>query len=125
MKTGQNQILIFLMVALTLLSCKETPLQRADKDFDVTVEQPDFRENKPILLFDEGHHNFHTTTGLYEPFANLAKNDGYDLKTLSTPVTTEALNSATLYVIANAKGQGDLNDTPAFTEAETEIITIG
>lgn len=109
-------------LATALLSCKETPLQRADNDFDVTVKVPAFKENKPLLLFDEGHNNFHTTNGLYEPFANLARNDGYDVKTLTTPITAEVLRSATLYVITNARGKGDLNDTPAFTEGETEII---
>lgn len=37
-------------------------------------------------------------------------------------VTAELLNSVNIYVIANAKGKGDLNDTPAFTEEECEII---
>jgi hypothetical protein len=122
MTSVQKQILTLFTISIALYSCKETPLQRADKDYDVSVERMTFQENKPILLFDEGHHNFHTTNGLYEPFANLAKNDGYTLKTLSTAVTAEALRAATLYVIANAKGEGDLNDTPAFTEVETEII---
>jgi hypothetical protein len=113
---------MFLVLSFALLSCNETPLQRADKDFDVTVESPAFKENEPVLLFDEGHNNFHTTNGLYEPFANLVRNDGFELKILTTPVTAEVLNAVSIYVIANAKGKGDLNDTPAFTEDETEII---
>jgi hypothetical protein len=117
-----KQIQMFLVLSFALLSCNETPLQRADKDFDVTVESPAFKENEPVLLFDEGHNNFHTTNGLYEPFANLVRNDGFELKILTTPVTAEVLNAVSIYVIANAKGKGDLNDTPAFTEDETEII---
>jgi hypothetical protein len=117
-----KQIQMFLVLTFALLSCNETPLQRADKDFDVTVESPAFKENGPVLLFDEGHNNFHTTNGLYEPFANLVRNDGFELRILTAPVTAEVLNAVKIYVIANAKGKGDLNDTPAFTEDETEII---
>jgi hypothetical protein len=117
-----KKILTLLTLITAFLSCKETPLQRADNDFDVIVQTPSFKEDKPVLLFDEGHNNFHTTNGLYQPFANLVRNDGYELKTLTTPVTAEALRSASIYMIANAKGKGDLNDTPAFTEEETEII---
>lgn len=117
-----KKILTLLILPITLLSCKETPLQRADNDFVVTVESPEFKENKPIILFDEGHNNFHTTNGLYEPFANLVRNDGYELKTLTNSVTKAVLNSASILIIVNAKGRGDLNDTPAFTEEETEFI---
>jgi hypothetical protein len=114
--------LTLITLTTALFSCKETPVQSVDNDFDVTVETPAFKENKPVILFDEGHNNFHTTNGLYKPFANLVRNDGYELKTLTTPVTAEALNSASIFVIANAKGKGDLNDTHAFTEDETETI---
>jgi len=117
-----KQILTLLTLTTALLSCKETPLQRADNDFNVTVEIPAFQKNKPTILFDEGHNNFHTTIGLYQPFANLVKNDGYELKTLTNLVTQEVLNSTRIYVIANAKGKGDLNDDNAFSEVETEII---
>ena len=113
---------MLLILSPALFSCKETPVQSVDNDFDVTVEKPSFKENIPVILFDEGHDNFHTTKGLYQPFANLVRNDGYELRTLTTSVTEKALSSASIYVIANAKGEGDLNDTPAFTEDETEVI---
>jgi hypothetical protein len=122
-KTGiMRKIVTLITLSAVLFSCRETPVQRADNDFDVTVKTPAYKDNKPVVLFDEGHNNFHTTNGLYEPFANLIKNDGYDLKTLKTSVTMEALKPSGIYVIVNAKGKGDLNDTPAFTENETETI---
>jgi len=117
-----KKILTFITLATSLFSCKETPLQSVDNDFDATVETPAFKENKPVILFDEGHNNFHTTNGLYKPFAQLFRNDGYEIKTLASPVTMELLNTANIFVIANAKGKGDLNDTPAFTEDEAETI---
>ena len=77
-----KKILRLVTLTTALLSCQEIPLQRADNDFDVTVETPAFKENNPIILFDEGHNNFHKTNGLYRPFANLVRNDGYEIKTL-------------------------------------------
>ena len=121
-KLVMKKILTFIILITALCSCKETALQRADNDFDVLVKTPEFKTNKPVILFDEGHNNFHTTHGLYQPFANLVQNDGYNLKTLTTPVSEELLSSANIYVIANAKGKGEVNDTPAFTEDECEII---
>src|SRR5689334_17630042 len=102
--------LIAIMLLIGLFACRETPLQHPDNDFDVSVSKPTFTSPKPVILFDEGHNNFHTTTGLYEPFANLMKNDGYDVKTLGNPVTKGVLAGATIFMIANAKGKSDLND---------------
>ena len=118
-----KQLFPFLSFLLTLSACKETPLQRADNDFDVSVSAPTFTSSKPTILFDEGHNNFHTTEGLYKPFANLVKNDGYNLKTLDQPVTRELLKSSEIFIIANAKGNGELNDQPAFSKAECDIIS--
>jgi len=117
-----QRLLTHIILTSSLYSCKETPVQSVDNDFDVSIEKPTFTTNNPIILFDEGHNNFHTTGGLYQPFANLVKNDGYQLKPLTTNVTVKLLSSVNIYVIANAKGKGDLNDTPAFTEEETVII---
>jgi hypothetical protein len=117
-----RQAFFLLILIAGLISCKETPLQRADNDFDVSIPASTFTSNKPIVLFDEGHNNFHTSNGLYQPFANLIKNDGYILKTLNNRVTADALATIHVFIIANAKGTGDLNDTPAFTEAECGII---
>ena len=117
-----QRLLTLIILTTSLYSCKETPVQSVDNDFDVSIEKPTFKTNNPIILFDEGHNNFHTSGGLYQPFANLVKNDGYQLKPLTTNVTVELLSSVNIYVIANAKGKGDLNDTPAFTEEETVII---
>jgi hypothetical protein len=111
-----------LILTSGLSSCKETPLQRADLDFDASVPAPRFTSARPVILFDEGHNNFHTTSGLYQPFANLMKNDGYDLKTLDNRVSKQALSTAQIFIIANAKGKGDLNDSPAFTEEECQLV---
>jgi hypothetical protein len=114
---------VFIAIVITLMSsCKETPLQRPDNDFDVSVNTPGFTSFHPPVLFDEGHNNFHTTTGLYQPFAKLIRNDGYNLNVLGNKVTDHSLNDINIFIIANAKGKGDANDSPAFTKQECVII---
>jgi hypothetical protein len=117
----KNTIFIALIILL-IGSCKETPLQRADNDFDVSVKTQTFTSVHPLVLFDEGHNNFHTTTGLYQPFAKLIKNDGYNLKVLKSEISNQSLTGITIFIVANAKGKGDINDAPAFTKQECDII---
>jgi hypothetical protein len=117
-----KNLFLLIIVVLFFICCSEKPLQRPDPDFDTSVQSPAFTQKQPGILFDEGHNNFHTTTGLYEPFARLMRNDGYLIKTMDHAVTMEQLNAADILVIANAKGTGDLNDTKAFTDAECELI---
>ncbi len=83
-----------------MVSSKETPVQRADNDFDVSISNPTFTKDHPTILFDEGHNNFHTTTGLYQPFAKLMTNDGYKLTILKETVIKELLRPANIYIIA-------------------------
>ena len=37
------------------------------------------RPRHPRVLFDEAHHNFHTASGRYKPFAELITSDGYQV----------------------------------------------
>lgn len=62
------------MVSIATLS----PGQRvADPDFNTRVTQPAYTSDGPRVLFDEAHHNIHTASGLYKPFADLITSDGY------------------------------------------------
>ncbi len=103
-------------------SCSERPLAIADNDFDVSVANPTYSANRPKVLFDEGHNNIHKTTGTYQPFATLIKNDGCDLAATTKQITSEVLAGFDIYIISNARGTGELNDTPAFTEEECNSI---
>jgi hypothetical protein len=42
-----------------------------------SVENPAYKKEGPRVMFDEAHHNFHTTEGRYKPFVDLLMNDGY------------------------------------------------
>lgn len=118
----KKQALFPILTLIALIPCANAQQQRADPDFDTSLPKPTFVNDLPVVLFDEGHKNFHTTTGLYLPFAKLIQADGYILTTLSTNVTDDALSGVDIYVIANARGDGDANDEPAFTQQECESI---
>jgi hypothetical protein len=56
----------------------------------------------PLVLIDEAHHNFHTASGRYRPFAKLLESDGFRVGGNRAPFTAEALKDARVLVIANA-----------------------
>ena len=114
--------LITLFIVAAFASCMEGQMQQADSDFDTSVEEPSYTDDHPVLLFDEGHNNFHTSTGRYKPFAQVAKNDGYKVEALSGIVTADKLSFADVYVVANAAGSNEAGDSPAFTPEECTII---
>ena len=64
--------------ALLILTCVPAVAQQApDPEFNTSVENPAYKKDGPRVLFDEAHHNFHTTEGRYKPFVDLMLNDGY------------------------------------------------
>jgi len=117
-----RRIFLISLSASLLFSCKEKPLASVDNDFDVTLSNPTYSINKPKILFDEGHNNSHKTSGTYKPFATLIRNDGCEVTTTDKQITSEVLSRFDIYIIANARGNGELNDTPAFTEGECNTI---
>ena len=102
--------------------------QMADTTFRPVVQNPAFPLRHPRVLFDEAHHNFHTTTGRYLPFVRLIKADGFsvtpNLKRLSQ---RQRLSGYDILVIANALGPGVHGDSasfPAFTVQECQTIEL-
>ena len=117
------KLLVLLLLAISLVfSCNEKPLASADNDFDVSVASPTYSADRPKILFDEGHNNIHKPGGTYKPFATLIKNDGAEIASTDKQITNEVFGGFDIYIIANARGSGDLNDTPAFNEEECNTI---
>ena len=56
----------------------------------------------PVVMIDEAHHNFHTATGRYQPFARLVARDGFVILSNTARFDSAALASARVLVIANA-----------------------
>ncbi len=77
--------------------------QAADSSFRPEIARPAFATGKgPTIALDEAHHNFHTTTGRYRPFAELLRRDGYVVVPSKEPFSSTALQNVRVLVIANA-----------------------
>jgi hypothetical protein len=100
--------------------------QVADPDFDPKVARPAYTRKHPKVLIDEAHHNFHTATGRYKPFADLITNDGYRVEPNTKKFTKEALKGCSVLVISNALGAMAMGSAeasnPAFTDEECDTV---
>jgi hypothetical protein len=117
-----------LLFALLVASGLEAQ-QVADSAFAPPVPRPAYKEGAgPLLLLDEAHHNFHTTTGRYLAFAKLARRDGYRVSGNSSRFSAEALAGAKILVIANAlaarnaEGNWSLPTPSAFDSSEIAAV---
>jgi hypothetical protein len=111
------------------LAPRGAPPQVADTVFDAAIPDPAFPAGRgPLVLLDEAHHNFHTLTGRYAPFARLLRRDGFVVAPLRVRVTADALARARVFVIANALadrnagGVWNLPVPPAFTPEEVRSL---
>lgn len=100
--------------------------QLPDPEFSASVENPAYKKDGPRVMFDEAHHNFHTTEGRYKPFVDLLLNDGYRVIRNRQPFTRTSLSSYKVLVIANALGAEEMDDNgadaSAFTEEECQAV---
>src|SRR5437899_3222753 len=117
----------FFLLSLFLCSCTTATAQQiADPNFDAKVAHPAYAKNGPKVLFDEAHHNFHTASGRYKPFADLIANDGYRVVPNRAPFSRDTLRDADVLIIANALGAEGMGQPgaseSAFTEAECDAV---
>lgn len=102
--------------------------QRADPNFSTQVARPAYADagQRPRVLFDEAHHNFHTASGRYKPFADMIGSDGYKVIPNRDRFTREVLQKGDVLVIANALGAESMGQPgasdPAFTDAECDAV---
>ncbi|MBD0372045.1 MAG: hypothetical protein ICV60_14485 [Pyrinomonadaceae bacterium] len=107
---------------LGVLSALYTVPQVADPNFNARVAGPTYTKEHPVIIFDEGHQNFHTTGGRYKPFADLLSNDGYQILPIREKFQSGLLMGGRILVIASALGANDRGDTPAFTDDECDAV---
>lgn len=114
------------LALVLLLAAPARAQQVADSTFDASVARPAYTTTHPRVLFDEAHHNFHTTTGRYKPFATLIANDGYRLTPNPAPFSRRMLDGFDVLVIANAAGAGWDSDSgvvqSAFMSDECDAV---
>ena len=116
--------LIFALAAA--LTVNATAQQEADSSFDARLAHPAYTATHPKVLFDEAHHNFHTSAGRYKPFVDLIRNDGYQVEPNKQTFAKETLQGFDVLVIANALGSSDSDaadaSNPAFTQPECDVV---
>jgi hypothetical protein len=98
--------------------------QRADPNFNTKVAHPAYASGPrhPRVLFDEAHHNFHTASGRYKPFAELMSSDGYQVIPNRDKFTRDVLQKGDILVIANALASEEWTPDAAFTDAECDAV---
>ena len=118
--------LLALICAFIFLSVPAVAQQLPDLEFNVSVENPAYKREGPRVMFDEAHHNFHTTEGRYKPFVDLLMNDGYRVIRNRQPFSKTTLSSYKILVIANALGAEEDDDEgadkSAFTDEEIQAV---
>jgi hypothetical protein len=101
-----------LLLLASLLTITVASAQAPEWNYDPVVTNP---ENTPIpiVLFDEGHNNFHKSNVLYYGFTKLLTADGYNVRTIRgkfvdepnqviLPDFQQQKDLANILVIANA-----------------------
>ncbi len=122
-------IMKLLAAIFTLLVCLAPAAfaqQQADPEFDTSVTRRAYKDDGPRVMFDEAHHNFHTTDGRYKPFVDLLMNDGYNVIRNRQAFVKARLSGFKILVIANALGAEEYDDEgadkAAFTDEEIAAV---
>lgn len=118
---------IFAFVSINLLLI--SPVFNQHIQFDATVKNPAYEKDMgPKVLFDEGHHNHHTSTVSYKAFVDVIVNDGYVLSVNKKKFAPDILKGSDILVISNAMDERNVKDWtitpyyPAFAQDEVEAV---
>lgn len=114
--------LVALVAAPTPSPGAGSPEEDVDRAFDPRVSSPAYVDSHPVVLFDEAHHNYHTADGRYRPLADLLRSDGYDVRRNRARLTKEAIEKASVLVVAGAMGDDERGAAAAFTGEEVGIV---
>src|SRR6201988_5511160 len=119
-------IFCLLLSVLSVSSVAVLAQQLPDPEFNTSVENSAYKKEGPRVMFDEAHHNFHTTEGRYKPFVDLLMNDGYRVIRNRQSCSKTRLDSFKILVIANALGAEEDDDEgadkSAFNDEEIEAV---
>lgn len=96
-----------------------------DPAFDASVKTPVYARTHPRVVIDEAHFNYHTATGRFRAFAQILRNDGYDVRGGFARFEKTALQGIAVLVVANARGAAEGADAiaqPAFMSSECDVV---
>jgi hypothetical protein len=117
-------LLAFLVTVPAFVAAQQVP----DTAFHPPIPKPAFLpQSGPVVLLDEAHFNFHTSTGRYLPFAELLRRDGYVVTPSTRLFSPDVLRVASVLVVSNALNERNQKDwrpptPPAFTPIEVEAV---
>ncbi len=110
------------------LTCLVYSQQIIDESFKYPIAKPSYPRGEGLVVFvDEAHLNYHTSGGLYRPFAELLRADGYIVKASRQKFSKPVLEKCHILVISNAMSERNRRDwTPPYTSAfpEDEIVAL-
>lgn len=116
------------LTPILCLSLFSQSQQVADTSFKPEIVHPRYALNEgPVILVDEGHHNFHTRDGRYQAFAQLIARDGYRVGSHSGSIRESKLRNCRIFVISNALHAANVSNwskpvRSAFEPEEIEIL---
>lgn len=121
-------VLSLILAQILLFPFASSAQQIGDRNFIPLVENPVYSKGTgPVVLIDEAHHNFHTSTAGYYTFSELLRRDGYTVRANTLRFSRKGLRGADILVIANALNERNVEDwtlpTPsAFDDAEIDAV---
>jgi hypothetical protein len=117
---------VTLALGLTLSCTPAGGQQEPDRSFDTHIARPAFVTRHPRVAIDEAHHNFHTISGRYAPFAALVKGDGCRPEPWVSKFSADSLLGLDVLVISNALGHEKMDhaeaEHSAFTPSECAAL---
>ena len=120
------KVVIIICALLFLTSVPAVAQQSPDPEFNTSVDNPAYKKDGPRVMFDEAHHNFHTSEGRYKPFVDLLLNDGYRVIRNRQSFSKTRLSGFKILVISNALGAEEDDDEgadkSAFNDDEIEAV---
>lgn len=80
-----------------------------DTEYRFANLDPTFAEGAgPRVCIDEGHFNRHTAAGIYWPFAEMLRGDGYRVTRFGSPFSRQVLADCDILVIANPQAESNM-----------------
>ena len=100
------QVLLFLPAASQQINDPGYRFDNSDPVFE--------RDHGPSVCVDEAHHNVHTVNGLYAPFAEVLRSDGFRPRSFSQAISRLALDDCDVLILGNAQVADPDPDSPDF-----------